>query len=897
MEEPRPDPQTMLELAEAEAQRQTCGKLKIFFGASAGVGKTYAMLEAARLRKKENIDVVIGVVETHKRKETEAMVQGLELLPPKFTEYKNTKLREFDIDAALARKPGLLLVDELAHTNVPGSRNAKRWQDVEELLHAGIDVYTTVNVQHVESLNDVVAKITGVIVKETIPDSIVDRADEIEVIDIPPADLLQRMKEGKVYVGDQAERAANSFFRKGNLIALRELALRCAADRVNQQGQSYRQEKAISNQWPTTERILVCAGPSPFSARLIRAARRMAAGLHAGWTAVYVETPALAAIPDAQRAKVSQNLKLAEQLGADAVTLAGENVVREIVTFARKHNVTKIIIGKPAQPVWKDRLFGSLVDDLIRQSEDIDVYVIKGDREDSEPARPLQTERHTEWAPYLWASVAVGICTGIAHYMFPYFQLGNLMMIYLLGVVIVAIRLGRGPAIFSSVLSVAFFDFFFVPPFLSFAVSDAQYLLTFAIMLTVALMISSLTVQIQNQARDASLREQRTAALYAMSRALASARGIENLVVIATKHVSEVFEGDVVGLLPDATGRLVVKAGNEEQFPFSARERGVAQWVYDLGRPAGMGTETLPGAEALYMPLNASSAVVGVLGLHTRKGGTLSPDQMNMLETFATQTALAIEVDRLTEQTRKAQIETETEKSRSALLSSVSHDLRTPLASICGAAESLLRKEPALPDDTRTELLLSISGEGSRLTRLITNLLEMTKLESGAAKVQKEMCPLEEVVGSALTRLEQTLGKRTLTTNLPGDLPLVPIDVVLMEQVFINLLENAAKYTPPETPIEICAEFSAKENRVKVQVNDRGPGLPVGSEIKIFDKFYRAQPRETPGGSGLGLAICRAIIEAHGGGIWVENRNGGGAAFMFTLPVNTPDIESNAERG
>ena len=872
----------MLELAKAEEQRQTRGRLKVFFGASAGVGKTYAMLEAARARKTEGVDVVVGVVETHGRKETEALVNGLEILPPRLAEYRGAKLREFDLSGALARRPRLMLIDELAHTNAVDSKNAKRWQDVAELLDAGIDVYTTVNVQHVESLNDVVAQITRVAVRETIPDAVIEQADEIELIDLPPDDLLQRLKDGKVYVAEQAERAASNFFRKGNLIALRELALRQTADRVNRQVQSYREEQAIRSTWPTNERILVCVSASPLSERLVRAGRRMAAGLGAEWIAVSVDTPAQANMPERAQQQLKQNLRLAEQLGAEVVTLQGGSMVREILDYAGRRNATKIIVGKPARAGWIDRLLGSPVDDLIRQSGDIDVYVIKGDAEPVSPRQRLPEPREIVWKNYAAAAATSMLSTLVATLMFRHFELSNLIMIYLLGVVVIAARLGLGPAIFTALLSVGAFDFFFVEPRFTLAVADSQYLVTFVVMLAVSIVISSLTARIQKQAGLASVRERRTAALYSMTRQLSSTRGTEKLLQIAVKHVSDVFESDVVGLMPDEEGRLLVRAGNEAKFPFSARERGVAQWVFDLGRPAGLGTDTLPAAEAMYVPLIATRGPVGVLGVHpARPSRLLTADQIQLLESFAGQAALAVECDRLADEAQKSQVAAEAEKSRSSLLSSVSHDLRTPLAAICGASSSLL-EESRLNESARHELLETIHEESTRMTRLVANLLEMTKLEAGT-KMKKEWCPLEEVVGGSLTRLEKALQDHPVRVKLPPDLPIVPQDVILMEQVFTNLLENIVKYTPPGTTAEITATVDG--GAVRVEISDDGPGLTTGDEKKIFEKFYRGKSSTQSRGAGLGLAICRGIIEAHGGKIWAENRPSGGAIFRFTLPL------------
>jgi len=881
MEETRPNPDELLRQVREEEQRRKRGKLKVFFGSVAGVGKTYAMLEAARARKAEGLDVVVGIVETHGRPETEALLEGLEILPPRFVEYRGTKLREFDLDAALARRPVILLVDELAHTNAPGSRHAKRWQDVQELRYAGVDVYTTLNVQHLESLKDIVAQITGVTVRETLPDSVLEQADEIELIDLPPDDLLRRLKEGKVYIPEQAGLAVEHFFRKGNLIALRELALRAAAERVDQQARAYRQAQAIRRTWRTAERILVCVSSSPLSAQLVRAARRMAAGLHAEWTAATVEQ---LSISQAGSKQLTENLALAKQLGADVVTLTGADRVREIVNYARKHNVTKIIAGKSARLRWRERLWGSFIGNLIRASGDIDVYIIKGESEPPEVTHAVPVEAPVEWARYGWAVLSVLLCTGINWAIHAYLSLPNLIMVYLLGVVIVAARLGRAPAVLSSVLSVLAFDFFFVPPSLTFAVADAQYLITFAVMLAVAICISSLTSRLRRQAQDAGERERRTAALYAMSEHLSSARGTDTLLDTVVRHVAEVIESDVAVMLPGPGERLYVAAGNEEAFPMTARERGVMYWVYDLGRAAGLGTDTLPSAEGLYLPLKGTRGTVGVLGVKpVRSGRPLTPELLHLLEALATQAGLAIEGDRLAGEIRKAQVEAETEKSRNALLNSVSHDMRTPLSAITGAASTLMEQGENLSASARYELAETIAEAAGHTSRQVANLLEMTRLESGAAKVRKELCPIEEAIESALARLEKQLSRHHVSVGLPADLPAIPLDVLLMEQVFINLLENAAKYTPPGSEIEISAAAGKRE--VTVEVADRGPGVTPGDEQKVFEKFYRGRLPGSAPGVGLGLTICRAVIEAHGGRIWVENRAGGGAAFRFTLPL------------
>jgi two-component system sensor histidine kinase KdpD len=890
----RPDPDALLARVQAEAAGPAHGRLKIFFGASAGVGKTYAMLQAAHEQRAAGVDVVAGYIETHRRAETEALIHNLDVLPRRQIAYRGATLEEFDLDAALARHPQLILVDELAHTNAPESRHPKRWQDVVELLDAGINVYTTVNVQHIESLNDVVAQITGVIVRETVPDRIVEQADEVELIDLTPDDLLQRLKEGKVYVPQQAERAVNNFFRKGNLIALRELALRRTADRVDAQMQHYRRDHAIAQTWPTNERLLVAVNPGPLSVRLVRAARRMAQAMRAEWIVVAVETPKTIRLPETARDQLAQTLRLAEQLGAETVMLSGQRASETILSYAHTRNVTKIVVGKPARPRWKEIVFGSTVDELVRRSGEIDVYVITGDPDAAQPAAPRLIERTSSWSAYGWGLLVVAVCTALAALMFPYFAEANLIMTYLFGIVVVASRFGRGPSILASIVSVAAFDFFFVPPRLTFAVSDVQYLITFAVMLAVALVISTMAVRLRQQARSAGQREQRIAALYAMSREFAASRGVKRLLRAAVRNISDTFESQVVILLPNAAGRLQ-PWGNvagwwgkdvSEKMVFApdAHDQGVAQWVYDHGQLAGLGTDTLSGAKALYLPLIASRGAAGVLGVRPAQPRRfVAPDQLHLLETFASQAALALERAELADEAQRAHIEIAAERMRNSLLSSVSHDLRTPLAVITGATSSL--QDGAMLDPaTRDELARTAYAEANRLNRLVGNLLDMTRIEAGGVQVQKEWQPLEEVVGAALTRLDTQLSNHLLTTALPADLPFVPLDSVLIEQVLVNLLENAIKYTPAGSPIEISA--SAMPDAVTVAVADRGPGLPPGDEQRIFEKFYRAPLTKDRSGVGLGLTICRGIIAAHNGRIWAENRPGGGAVFRFTLPLD-----------
>lgn len=898
----RPNPDALLAQVQAAEEAAARGRLTVFFGASPGVGKTYAMLVAAHDQRAAGVDVVAGIVETHGRSETQVLLDSLDLLPPQEISYRGVALHEFDLDAALARRPQLILVDELAHTNAPGARHPKRWQDVQELLAAGISVYTTVNVQHLESLNDVVAQITGVIVRETLPDHVIEQADEVKLIDLPADDLLQRMREGKVYLPQTAERATHNFFRKGNLIALRELALRRTADRVDAQMEAYRRDKAIHEPWPTALRLLVGIGSGPTVTRLVRAARRMAAGLHAEWIVAYVETPAELRRPEAEREQVVQTLRLAEQLGAETVTLSGAHAADELLAYAHRRNISKIIIGKPEHSHWQDLLFGSVAVDLLRKSELIDVYVLAGELGETEPSLREPLRPTSPWQTYAAAPALVALCTvfALAIDQLAYGE-ANVIMLYLLGVLGVALAGGRGPAALAAVLSVLSFNFFFVHPRLTFAFSDARYLITFAVMLLVGLVVSNLTVRFRQQAEAARERERRTAALYALSREFASTRGMERLLTAAARHIATVFDCQVVILLPDAHNTLQPWGGRSgwgrdlhtrQLFAPDSSEQGVAQWVFEHNERAGQDTNTLPSAQALYLPLSGAQRTVGVLGVRSQdRHRHLPPEQVHLLETFASQTALAIERALLAEEAEQARVAVETERLRAALLSSVSHDLRTPLAIITGALTSLAQDDTLLDAAARADLAQTASDEVTRLNRLLSNLLEMTRLEAGAVRVRKEWQPLEEVVGVAVERVaagEQRPGMlpgdHPLTIDLAPDLPLVALDSILIEQVLVNLLDNAVKYTPLGTPITLSAR--QVDAAVRVDLADRGPGLAPGDELRVFDKFYRGGADRSRGNVGLGLAICKGMVEAHGGRIWAEARPEGGVIFRFTLPLD-----------
>ncbi len=883
MNEPgdRPDPDALLRRMQQEEAREKRGKLKIFFGFAPGVGKTYRMLQVARdLVTEQHLDVVVGVVEDHRRIETARLVLGLELLPRRKVEYRGHTLDEFDLDAALARKPKLLLVDELAHTNAAGSRHPKRWQDVEELLAAGIDVFTTMNVQHVESLNDVIAQISRIQVRETVPDSVLDRADAIELIDIAPEELLERLKEGKVYLPDQAKRATQHFFQRGNLLALRELALRRTAQHVDEDVRAFREQEGVAATWPAGERILVCVGPAPSSGRLIRAGARMAAGLRCPWVASSVESTAMRPMSDADRKQLEAHLRVAEALGATVTQLSGPSVSGVLLDYARKHNVTRLIIGKPTHSRFWDRVQGSLLDEVVRGSGDIDIHVISGDTSSEAPPRAEQSlERHAPARHYVLAALLVAGALGLALALRAVLNLPDFEMLFLLAVMMAAMWFGRGPSLLAAALGVASYDFFFVPPVLSFSIDDRRYLLTFGMMFAVSFAMSELTGRLRRQQREAQAREERTAVLYALAKELASVDEAKQIAAIAARHAADIFSAKSI-VLNVIDSQLRELGAAPEGAQLDPKDLGVAKWSFEHDALAGLGTDTLHGAAALCAPLRAGQSRLGVLAIVPLDKTALRSEQRAFLDVLCRQVAVSLERARLSEEAKHASLRARTEEMRSSLLSAVSHDLRTPLASITGAATSL-RDDANLGSDTRGELIEAIVDQAERLERLVGNLLDMTRLESGVIALRRDWVPLDEMVSSALTRLESRLEARKVTVSIREDVPLLNVDPVLFEQVFVNLLENAEKYTPPGSPLEI--EAHTDDDRVEIAFVDHGPGVPPGAETRIFEKFYRGPHVPAPG-AGLGLAICKGIIEAHGGTIRAETRSSGGAAFRISIP-------------
>ncbi len=889
----RRDPDQLLADVQRQEARARRGRLRIFFGASAGVGKTYSMLEAARAARAGGADIVVGYVEPHGRIETERLLEGLPQLPFLHVRYRGIVRREFDLDAALQRAPAVVLVDELAHSNLaegePLPRHAKRWQDVEELLDAGISVWTTLNVQHLESLNDVVAGITGVRQQETLPDRIFDEADEVEIIDLPPDELLERLKTGKVYPVSQVSKATEGFFRKPNLFALRELALRRTADRVDAAALEFAAQAPSSRPWLARDRFLIAVTPDGPAEELVRIGKRFADALDAEWIVVSVETPQLLKLSDADRNRRIDVLRLAESLGAETVTIDGASAADALLEYARLRNVTRIVTGEAKRTGWRGWLRRSTTTELVRRGRGFDVSVIarrdtRGPDTSKHDVRG--TPREIEWERY-WAALAIcACCTAAAAVMYPYFALTNLVMVYLLGATVAALRLGRGPASLAAVANVVVLDFCFVPPRFSFAVSNLEYLVTFAVMLVIALVIANLVANVRAQTRVAGARERRTSLLYAMSRELAATRAFDNLARVAVKHVAETFSGQAAVLLPDSRGRLQGPRTTDAA-TLEGPDLSVAQWVFDHGRPAGLGTDTLPAARAQYLPLNGTQHTLGVLAVQpTQRRRLLLPEQRHLLETFAGQIALAIERAMRAEEAEASRVAVETESLRNSLLASISHDLRTPLAAIMAASHALNDAKMQPDAETRAHLARAIEHTSQEISELISNVLDLMSFQFGEVHLHRDAHSIDALVESALARLEGRLAGHPVELALPADLPLVDVDAPLVTRALVNILENAGKHTPAGARITVSAGLES--DAVRLTIDDNGPGLPPGPPEQLFAKFERGKSEADVGGAGLGLAICKAIIEAHGGRITAAQRPGGGARFTFTLPTKAP---------
>lgn len=890
----RPSPEALLEAARREDSR--VGKLRIFVGAAPGVGKTYEMLRTARARRKDGYDVVVGVVETHGRKETQALLRGLEIVPRRRVEYKGQTLEEMDLDAILARRPQIVLVDELAHSNATGSRHPKRYLDVEEILSHGIDVYTTVNIQHIESLNDVVAQITRVRVRETVPDAIFDRADAVELVDLTPGDLIERLKAGKVYIPEQAERALEHFFSPANLTALRELALRRTAERVDDQLLTEMQARAIPGPWAAGERILVCVTEDPRGAGLVRYAKRVADRLRAPWTALSIETRHSLRLGNEQRDRIADTLRLAERMGGEAMTVPGgaRRVADDIIGFARANNVTQIIVGKSDRPRWLEILAGSVVHDLLRRAGDIRVQVICGEAEPGDPigkktVRAAAPPSSFDPRPYAVSLLATGGALAVGWYLYPWLGVESVDLIFLTAIVGIAVGYGLLPSLAASIAGSLCYNYFFLPPLFTFTITAGTNLAAFVSFAVVAVIVSNVAGRMQSQTVIAVNRARTTESLYAFSRKLAGAVSLDDVLWASAYQIASMLKVRVVLLLPEE-GAIAVRAGYPPEDTLDASDLAAATWAWKNDRAAGRGADTLPGAQRLFLPMRTGRAPVGVVGIDSDKPGPLlTPDQRRLFDALIDQAALAIERVHLVEDLDRAARTMEAERLRSALLTSISHDLKTPLAAVLGAASALRDLSSSLDDAQKLDLLGTIIDEAERLNRFIANLLDMTRLESGAIAPNIALHDLGEIVGSTLRRAARILARHEIRVDLAPDLPMVQVDAVLFEQVLFNLLDNAAKYAPEGSAISIVSRID--RDAVRLEVLDEGEGIPASDLELIFDKFYRAEKSDrVRAGTGLGLAISRGFIEAMQGTIAARNRSDRkGAAFAIRLPVPKGD--------
>jgi two-component system sensor histidine kinase KdpD len=885
----RPNPDELLKQIKAEEGQEKRGRLKIFLGYAPGVGKTYTMLEAARLKNKDT-DVVVGIVETHKRIDTEALLQGLEVIPRRQVEYRGIKLTEMDIDAVLKRHPQLALVDELAHENAPGSRHPKRYQDIEELLDAGIDVYTTLNIQHIESGRNAVAQITGVWVRETVPDIFIDSASEIEMVDLPPEELLQRLKEGKVYIPEQIAPATESFFRKGNLTALRELGMHTAGKHVDEQTLAYMKTHGITGPWPSAERLLVCVSSSQAGTRVVRNARRLAYQLSAEWFAIHVETPDMR-LSVSQQERLTSTLRMAERMGAKVSTIQGHSVISAIKEFAGKNNITKVVVGKSRRNRLTSLLGGSIVNQLVRHNEFFDVCIVggRGEPAQQEHSKTPGKGRSRNWWGYLQSLGLVTLATFLGQLVHGFFAPTTIAMLYLLSVVITAYLWGLGPSILVSVLGVLAFDFFHVPPYLNFRVADTQYIFTFLALLLVGVVISYLATRVRHQTDSARRREHQTAALYSLGRDLAVSSDLNSYVSAITNRAKETFGHDAIIYLPDTENKDTLKPyADNMNISIDENELAAAIWSYQHQKIVGHGTDTLPNAKARYLPLVTARGIVGVIAISAiDTTDELTVEQERLLKAYADLAAVAIESILLANEAQNTQVLRSTEKLQTALLNAVSHDLRTPLVSVIGVLSSLQEKGIHLDDAAKINLIQVAREEAERLNHLITNLLDVSRIEAGAIKISQQPSDVQDLIGSAIEQLGSRTGICPVNMEIPADLPYVSVDFGLIVQTLVNILDNALKYSPDGSPIDIKARQVGRE--IQIEIADRGLGIPPQDLSHIFDKFYRIQRPDNVTGTGLGLSICKGIVEAHSGRIIAENRPGGGTTIRIVLPVTEPD--------
>lgn len=883
----RPDPDALLAIAEEDRR----GKLWIFLGAAAGVGKTYAMLARARAAKVDGNDVVIGLAETHGRQETEDLTEGLEVLPRRKCEYRGHVIEEFDIDAALARKPKLIIVDELAHTNAPDSRHPKRWQDVEELRDAGIDVWTALSIQHLESLADVVARITGVSVRETVPDRVLSEAADVILVDITPDELIQRLKEGKVYVPETARRATQNFFTPGNLTALRELALRRTAERVDDQMVDYLRQNAIEGPWETTERLLVCVGADISSDGVVRAAARLATGLNAEWTAVFVERPGQEEVDPSRAKRVDDALRLAERLGASIERLSAYDLAGEVLRFAREENVTQIVLGRSRASFIARVLRRTLTEEIVRRSRDIAIHVVM----DEAAQRKFDRATHIALATGLGAAiVGVAATVGAGLVLDRWLHLPNLSMIFLVPVIFCAVRFGLWPAVAASILSFLTFDFFFVEPFYTFTISQPQEFVALLVFLVVAVITGSLASRVREHSLNMRQRVDAAQSLFEISRKLSGAAKLDDVAWAATAHAQKVLGAKcVVTLLPE-DGELRLAAAWPPFDNMDVAETSAARWALDKGEPAGWRTGTLPNVRFQFRPLVTPRGVVGVCGIEPKNvSEPFSPQDDRTLTSILDQTAIAIDRSLLVGESIRAAALEENEKLRTTLLSSLSHDLRTPLASITGAVTSLRELGDKMSPQDRQDLLASIEEESGRLTRFVKNLLDMSRIEAGALEVRRDWVDVADAVRSAKERARKTFPNQKVALSVAPNLPFIRGDLNLLQQVLFNLLDNAHKYGGGSDAIIHARQ---EGTYVVVTVTDEGPGVKRADLERIFEKFYRGgRPDGRKAGTGLGLSICRGLVESMGGTIVAQSpairRRGTRIVLRFPAAVS-PALEA-----
>ena len=878
----RPDPDALLASLKREEDRARRGRLKVFFGMCPGVGKTFAMLRAAQQELRDGTDLVVGLVETHRRAETEALLAGLPIIPRKEIAHRDVRLTEMDLEAILARQPRLVLVDEFAHTNAPGSRHPKRYQDVVELLDAGIDVFTTLNVQHLESRADAVRQITGVNVQETLPDSVFELADQIELIDLPPEALLERLKEGKVYLGDRAAAAAEGFFKDMHLTALRELALRFVAERVDKRLRELRATGPLQTVWRSGERLLVAVGPSPSSTQLVRWTRRMAAAQGASWVAVSVESSRPLDAEGLRR--LEQNLTLARELGAEVVVTHDEDVAAALVRVALQNNATQIVVGKSLRPRWLDLIGGgNLVDRLLQISGPIDIYVVPAERS-AEKAfawldwRPAAPSPAREYAETLGGLVALTVAFWFLVPLTGYLSIG---MLYLLAVIALSLRVGRGPVLVAGVVSALTWDFLFIPPVFTFYIGKFEDGVMFGTYFIVALIAGHLTARIRAQERHERLREDRATALFHLTQGLSAARTLDEGVFAALRQADALFGAQTALLTDDGGGGLAPHFAGS--FTMSEKEAGVADWAWRNRRKAGRFTDTLPSSEGFHVPLVREDQAVGVLVVSVPPATTLSLAQRDLIEGFAAQIALLVEREQLRAVGEREKLLAESDKLHRALFDSVSHELRTPLAVITAAVENM----SAATAETRATLVAEARAAAHRLNRLVGNLLDQTRLESGALRPRLDWCDVRDLVNAATEGVRDALAGHPFEVVVPEDMPPVRADFSLTEQALANLLLNAVLHTPAGTPVLLAAGLERGGSRVFFTVADRGPGFPVEMRERLFKKFQRGDAARA-GGLGLGLSIVRGFVAAQGGEIVVGENPGGGAVFTIYLPHVPP---------